>query len=105
MPARGKTFFIAFSTILCSATYSQQTDKLTIYFDFNSFQMTNESSRRIDSFLYTKKNIPITKIALKGHCDKIGTNVYNDKLALRRVATTKQYLLNMGFENSKITSM
>jgi len=90
---------------ICLASFSQKRDTLSIYFDFNSAEMTNRSSERIDSFLYSKKNLSITKINLRGYCDKIGSNKYNDRLAAKRIATTKQYLLNMGFETLVISSM
>jgi outer membrane protein OmpA-like peptidoglycan-associated protein len=87
--------------ILHSTSYSQQTDHLTIYFDFNKSELTNSSVQKIDSLITANKNtFKIIQIELSGHCDIIGSFPYNDKLSERRVETTKKYLLSKGIDNS-----
>ncbi|WP_460554920.1 OmpA family protein [Ferruginibacter profundus] len=62
-----------------------------VYFDFNKHQLTPSAKATLDSFI----NIAAgqTAIELRGYCDGIGNNAYNDRLSVQRVQAVKKYLL------------
>jgi outer membrane protein OmpA-like peptidoglycan-associated protein len=64
--------------------------KTSVYFSFNDCTLDERAKNTIDSLL---KNNSIEKIYLKGHCDSIGSNEFNDPLSFRRVTEVKKYFV------------
>jgi peptidoglycan-associated lipoprotein len=74
----------------------------TVYFGFDQFYLTKENKAALDtSYQFIKEN-KIRSIKLAGHCDSIGTNIYNLKLGMQRAESVKAYLISKGFPQSKI---
>lgn len=65
-------------------------EKFTVHFDFDIYEMQKEGSLKLTEWLSQNKQLEIQKIY--GFCDSVGTNDYNDKLALRRVQTVLEIL-------------
>ena len=76
-----------------------------IYFDFD------RSNIRPDAREILKANAEIfrqkadAKIIVEGHCDERGTAEYNMALGERRAQETKQYLINLGIDASRIATI
>jgi outer membrane protein OmpA-like peptidoglycan-associated protein len=83
-------------------TFSQSTEKMVIYFDFNRFDLRSDGIRSLDSMLQPNEAL-ITSVQIKGHCDKIGSDGYNDVLSLKRANTVKNYLLEKNIAPQIIT--
>jgi outer membrane protein OmpA-like peptidoglycan-associated protein len=68
-----------------------------VYFDFNKYNLRPDARQELDKFIENYKlsgsNIPVM---LFGHCDSIGSHVYNDLLSKKRVFAVHDYLLNHG---------
>lgn len=77
--------FLLFCGIGC---FSQQ--KLNVYFDFDKHELTEETVKKINSWIAEGKNYQVTK--LYGFCDWKGSNAYNDTLALKRVNEVYKFL-------------
>lgn len=77
----------------------------TMYFDFNSYELTLETKQNLNLLLkYLLKNNNKNKmIVLSGYCDNIGTDEYNYNLGLKRVIAVKNYLLEQGVEQNRIS--
>lgn len=77
----------------------------TMYFDFDSYELTLETKQNLNLLLkYLLKNNNKNKtIVLSGYCDNIGTDEYNYNLGLKRVIAVKDYLLEQGVEQSRIS--
>ncbi len=77
----------------------------TMYFDFDSYELTLETKQNLDLLLkYLLKNNNKNKtIVLSGYCDNIGTYEYNYNLGLKRVIAVKDYLLEQGVEQNRIS--
>jgi outer membrane protein OmpA-like peptidoglycan-associated protein len=82
-----RTFILIF-LMLNALLGNAQTGTIQIYFDFNSFDLNAGSRNKIDSLLNADT---VIAVRLTGHCDSIGTNEYNDRLALKRAANVKNY--------------
>ena len=102
MPAKRKSLLIIIAVLLLSATANAQTEKLIIYFDFDKSVITPEAAGKIDSLVQLVQSHNLSQLQIKGHCDKIGSNEYNDKLSERRANAVKDYLLNKGVNVAEI---
>jgi peptidoglycan-associated lipoprotein len=74
----------------------------TIYFEYNSYQLTSAAIDRImiiNSFL--KENAGL-RILIAGHCDERGSSDYNMGLAEQRARAVKEYLINLGIQPIRI---
>ncbi|HRR41670.1 MAG TPA: OmpA family protein [Syntrophales bacterium] len=63
----------------------------TLYFRFDSAKLTEKEVGKIKQ-LKEKVSSPEGKATITGYTDKIGTQAYNDKLALRRAETVNRHL-------------
>src|SRR5688572_18263701 len=86
-----------FSFNLCC--FSQQTEKLSVYFKFDKYDLEDNAKTQIDSLLNKHS---IKHISLKGHCDSLGDHIYNDALSLMRVMQVKNYLISKNINENNI---
>ena len=83
-------------------TERTESDAYDITFDFNSAKITEESYPVIDLLVeYMEKNLEID-IELAGFTDHIGSERYNNELALRRSSAVKKYMVDKGIKSSRI---
>lgn len=73
--------FLTFS-LFCVSLHGFTQDTVSIYFDFNSSDISTEQLAKLNSFLSSEHG---EIISLSAYCDTIGTNIYNQKLAQRRL--------------------
>lgn len=92
---------ILFLLLSCTAVAKAQlTEKIIIHFDFDKYELRDDSKAILDSFTArVNKAGPERTIALHGHCDLKGNDEYNDRLSLQRVQQVKSYL-----EKNNLTS-
>lgn len=88
--------------VLCRGIVQSQatTDTLLIHFDYNQSLITPRSAVKLDSFLLANPAATITQVTLTGHCDFIGSHIYNDALSQQRVQAAKAYLGSKGLPSS-----
>lgn len=76
----------------------------TIYFDFNSYDLTYEAKSNLKlliKYLLQDQNKYKT-IILTGYCDQVGSDNYNYDLGLKRTEETKQYLIKNNIDGNRI---
>jgi peptidoglycan-associated lipoprotein len=76
-----------------------------INFDYDSSAIGPDARKILNvnaDFLSKNK---VSAIVVEGHCDERGTAEYNMALGQRRAQETKKYLVNLGINESKITTM
>lgn len=78
-------------------------EKFTLLFDFDKFNLTTGGRTTLDSILRINARSP-RQIQLFGHTDAIGGDAYNDQLSVKRVSTTKRYLLEHGITPARIVT-
>jgi outer membrane protein OmpA-like peptidoglycan-associated protein len=103
--------------LLIFAYQGNAQDKLTVFFDFDHFELNDNAVKKLDNWIIASPNVEVTKVF--GFCDWKGTNSYNDSLSIKRVNAvvefmkTHQIKVNAGydvrgfgedFEQSKIQS-
>jgi outer membrane protein OmpA-like peptidoglycan-associated protein len=74
--------------LVCTASLAQE--RLTVYFDFNQFNLNDAANKELNSWIAENENIEVSKIY--GFCDWKGTNHYNDTLSLKRIQTVLDYM-------------
>ncbi len=80
--------------------------KFVVHFDLGASALNMKTRSQLDtvaSFLYSKK-AEIQKIEIKGFCDSVGGNIYNDVLSENRAQSVKLYLVSKGIGVSLISS-
>jgi hypothetical protein len=69
-----------------------------IYFEKDSYQLTEMSKQYLDSLCFTISD-PMEEIGLIGHTDIDASNAYNKTLSLNRSKSVKEYLNSRGIAN------
>lgn len=77
----------------------------TVYFDFNSSQLSSESRGILASNAEILKNAPAVTIQIEGHADERGGVQYNLALGERRANTVKNYLVSMGISSGRLSTV
>ena len=86
---------------------AQQTGKQVqykIYFDRNSTSITEDAAKVLNSFITQEKN-RTTGVTIYGFTDRRGSASYNQQLAMRRATNVRSYLIQKGFDFTKIKSL
>ena len=74
----------------------------TLYFRFESDELTDESRALVPEILKTVKATAVPEVAVVGHTDTTGAPDANVKLGLRRATTVRDLLVNAGLDPSFI---
>jgi peptidoglycan-associated lipoprotein len=76
-----------------------------IHFDFDKYDIRREDEVILkENAAFLKKN-PKMNIQIEGHCDERGTVEYNLALGERRANNTKRYLVSLGINSSRISTI
>ncbi len=81
-------------------------EKATLHFnfEFNSAVLDEEASTYLDDLAKALIDNPELKIKLTGHTDNVGSDKFNLKLSAYRAQTLKDYLVERGVDEKRITS-
>lgn len=75
----------------------------TIYFDFDKYDIRPGDAEILKSNAELLKLYPEVSIVIEGHTCDIGTEEYNMGLGERRAKSTRDYLIKLGIDPSKIS--
>jgi peptidoglycan-associated lipoprotein len=73
-----------------------------ILFSYDSFELTDEAKKILDTQVSWLKSDPSIKVTIEGHCDERGTREYNIALGERRANTVKNYLVANSVSESRL---
>jgi peptidoglycan-associated lipoprotein len=76
-----------------------------VFFDFDSSSLTGDAQevlKRQAAFMSQNESL---KFMVEGHCDERGTREYNIALGERRANSVKQYLIQLGVDSDKLTTV
>lgn len=76
-----------------------------IYFDFDQAGITADMADVLVRNAEYLSSIPGSQITIEGNCDERGTNEYNLALGERRSINAKQFLVNLGVEPERISTL
>jgi peptidoglycan-associated lipoprotein len=76
-----------------------------IHFDFDKYNIRPDDAEILKQNAVVLKRFPTAKIQIEGHCDERGTNEYNLALGERRASSTKKYLITLGIDERRISTI
>ncbi len=76
-----------------------------IHFEFDKYNIRPEDAGILKENSALLKKYPGMKFQIEGHCDERGTVEYNLALGERRANSTKKYLVSLGIEPSRISTI
>ncbi|HLL11653.1 MAG TPA: OmpA family protein, partial [Rubrivivax sp.] len=71
-------------------------------FDFDKAVLRREGKAALDDLLTKIEGMNLEVVIAVGHTDSIGTDAYNEKLALRRSEAVKKYLVSKGMDAGRV---
>lgn len=81
---------------------AQVAELRTVYFDYDSDQLTPQTQATLDQNLQWLQSNANTEIQLGGHCDARGSTEYNLALGDRRAKSVMAYLVNKGVSAQRL---
>jgi len=76
-----------------------------IHFDFDRYNIRLEEAEILKENSALLKKYPGMKFQVEGHCDERGTGEYNLALGERRANSAKRYLVSLGIEPGRISTI
>jgi peptidoglycan-associated lipoprotein len=77
----------------------------TVYFDFDSFGIKSGERSKLESVARWMNDNPGSKIIVAGNTDDRGTTEYNMGLGERRSLSTRDYLVGLGVDASRVSTI
>jgi peptidoglycan-associated lipoprotein len=77
----------------------------TIYFDTDKFDIDSEDRVALSKQASWLTQYPAKRVSVEGHADERGTREYNLALGERRANAAKNYLVSLGVEAARITTV
>ncbi|WP_375205216.1 peptidoglycan-associated lipoprotein Pal [Hyphococcus sp.] len=76
-----------------------------VFFGYDEYTLTGEAQATLARQAAWLKEFPETRILVAGNCDERGTREYNLALGARRAEAAKSYLVSLGVDASRITTV
>ncbi len=76
-----------------------------IHFDFDNYNIRPKDAEILNKNSALLRNYPAMNFQIEGHCDERGTDQYNLALGERRANSAKNYLISLGIEASRISTI
>jgi peptidoglycan-associated lipoprotein len=76
-----------------------------VYFSFDSSELSSESQSALQAVSDQAQAHPGDSIRIEGNCDERGSREYNLALGQRRADAAKRYLVNLGVDASRVTTI
>ena len=77
----------------------------TIYFDTDKYDVDQTDATALRAQAVWLARYPGKRVTLEGHCDERGTREYNLALGERRANAAKNYLVSLGVDASRLTTI
>lgn len=74
-----------------------------VYFSFDDHSITPDAEVELAKIATYLKENPLLSLKIEGHCDERGTVEYNLALGEKRALSVKNFLVNLGVEDSRLT--
>lgn len=77
----------------------------TIYFDTDKYDIDSMDQASLSKQAHWLMQYPGKRASIEGHCDERGTREYNLALGERRANAAKNYLVSLGVDASRLTTI
>lgn len=75
-----------------------------VYFVTGSYKLSSKSNPALDNMVKLLQDDANLKLSIEGHTDNVGKDEFNQTLSENRAASVKQYLVNKGVDESRLTA-
>ena len=76
-----------------------------VYFAFDDASLDQQAQEVLREKAVWLRDNPDAGVIIEGHCDERGTNAYNLALGERRAESVKSFLVNLGVDASRLTTI
>lgn len=76
-----------------------------VFFEFDSSALDADARTTLERQAFFLRKYPSVSVTVEGHCDERGTREYNLALGERRAAATRDYLVSLGIDASRISTL
>ena len=76
-----------------------------VFFAFDRYDLSSDAQATLSRQASWLKSYPEASIRIEGNCDERGTREYNLALGARRANAAKDYLVGLGVDPSRITTI
>ncbi len=76
-----------------------------VFFGYDQYSLTAQAQSTLQRQADFLKQYPNVRIQVSGNCDERGTREYNLALGARRAEAARAYLVSMGVDSSRITTV
>lgn len=76
-----------------------------VFFGFDRFDLTSEARQILMLQADWLREYPAARISIEGHCDERGTREYNLALGEKRANAVKSYLVALGIDEGRISTI
>ena len=84
---------------------AQMMGRDTIYFDTDKYNIDSEDQTALSQQAQWLSKYPTKRATIEGHCDERGTRDYNLALGERRANAAKNFLVSLGVDASRLTTV
>ena len=77
----------------------------TVYFPFNSWEITPEVKERLDATAKWMTHFSRYELTIEGHTDIRGSESYNMVLGVKRAKAVKEYLASLGIPRTRLATI
>jgi peptidoglycan-associated lipoprotein len=76
-----------------------------VFFEFDQFDLTPQARQTVQKWAQWMQANPAVTVVVEGHCDERGTREYNLALGERRATSAKNYMVALGIQPARITTV
>jgi peptidoglycan-associated lipoprotein len=76
-----------------------------VFFELDKSELSQEARQTLDRQAAWLKRFPSVHVGIEGHCDERGTREYNMALGARRANTAKAYLVALGIDSGRLSTV
>lgn len=76
-----------------------------VFFDFDAYTLSPAARETLAKNAELLKKQKGAKVQIEGHCDELGSDEYNLALGEKRARAAQQYLIGMGIESSRLSTI
>ena len=76
-----------------------------VFFGFDKYDLSPEAQATLERQAAWLRQYPAVTITVEGHCDERGTREYNLALGERRANSVKNYLVALGVDQNRLTTI
>ena len=87
------------------ADFEQSAGSHRVFFAYDQYTLTPDAQATLARQAAWLKEYPETRVLLSGNCDERGTREYNLALGARRANAAKSYLVSLGVDASRVTTV